>query len=557
MFDIYLPFNDDENIELCQKLEVQDMITKSLGDLAMNFSKDPMRKVDYDYKLLVKVMSDDFCTPVSVRVDIQSELMAGEMFDNFYSHIDADKGERIFDLLASFPENSRIREQILRFPTDLGLEDFKQAISEESPLKARFLLLTMRRMIDQSFDERFWKSMDRNCISTLLNSFYRINFDSKRLLEQLPILLVLIYNMFPLIDRLADKHCLDSLTSEERIKEYIGKMLQLLIFLFSKSANFWPSAEVREHVKISLDHFGQVVLKKTVPLKKIIEISTLNDLYNMVFISPIDVSLNKTFSEKILILISFPEVKSSLLFLIKPLLKIMMNVAKVRESLPSYLLLATKAIELIRESIDQPSYEHLIQNIDPVCLWNEVCEQLCDPGADESSSEQIYNFLNLCLSNKCHLGDWHKTNPGLIIKCIQVGIFGGEGQLQSDPVCSGSSSRASLLSFVSRLGLKVPPIGKEVHQFFYKAVVNNSLRSFKQESWTVEPERTSETVLDYVGITNLGSTCYMNSVFQMLFSVEDWREHVLAIDTEGSDKHVLVQVLDGYRGPKADAAPKK
>ena len=49
-----------------------------------------------------------------------------------------------------------------------------------------------------------------------------------------------------------------------------------------------------------------------------------------------------------------------------------------------------------------------------------------------------------------------------------------------------------------------------------------------------------------VGIQNLGSTCYMNSVFQQLYAIQDFRSQILNFNiacNESTENNVMVLIV--------------
>ena len=55
-------------------------------------------------------------------------------------------------------------------------------------------------------------------------------------------------------------------------------------------------------------------------------------------------------------------------------------------------------------------------------------------------------------------------------------------------------------------------------------------RSRKFDDWTLTPGDKIKSASGYVGLKNLGCTCYMNSFFQQLFMIPDFRKAILQCD---------------------------
>jgi len=52
-------------------------------------------------------------------------------------------------------------------------------------------------------------------------------------------------------------------------------------------------------------------------------------------------------------------------------------------------------------------------------------------------------------------------------------------------------------------------------------------RTRKLDDWTLTPGDKQKSSSGYVGLKNLGCTCYMNSFFQQIFMIPDFRQAIL------------------------------
>lgn len=61
--------------------------------------------------------------------------------------------------------------------------------------------------------------------------------------------------------------------------------------------------------------------------------------------------------------------------------------------------------------------------------------------------------------------------------------------------------------------------------------------------WNITPLEAEKSRTGYVGLRNLGNTCYMNSLFQQFFMIDDFRENILQVSTlkdeNGNNETVL------------------
>lgn len=55
-------------------------------------------------------------------------------------------------------------------------------------------------------------------------------------------------------------------------------------------------------------------------------------------------------------------------------------------------------------------------------------------------------------------------------------------------------------------------------------------RTRKLDDWTLTPGDKQKSSSGYVGLKNLGCTCYMNSLFQQMFMIPNFRQAILECD---------------------------
>jgi len=53
------------------------------------------------------------------------------------------------------------------------------------------------------------------------------------------------------------------------------------------------------------------------------------------------------------------------------------------------------------------------------------------------------------------------------------------------------------------------------------------------KEWDYSPDDDERSAVGYVGLKNLGCTCYMNSLTQQLFMMPNFRKGILSIEAQG------------------------
>ena len=110
------------------------------------------------------------------------------------------------------------------------------------------------------------------------------------------------------------------------------------------------------------------------------------------------------------------------------------------------------------------------------------------------------------------------------------------------PVCKCKSKKSRSIAF-ELLYETVEHNPQNLNNLASK-LLNNHL-SFAQNLWQYAPSRLERSNCGYVGLRNLGATCYMNSLMQQFFMIPKFRTGFLSLpnpDTENLDDNLLFQM---------------
>lgn len=122
--------------------------------------------------------------------------------------------------------------------------------------------------------------------------------------------------------------------------------------------------------------------------------------------------------------------------------------------------------------------------------------------------EQKQRFCDFLL-NKCFFPHLTGSNEDLLCKSLTSKRF-GFGLMYVLIIDSRSSEH--ILSTLSE---------------FHK---NGQWRTRKIDDWALTPGEKLKSPSGYVGLKNLGCICYMNSFFQQMFMIPDFRQAILECD---------------------------
>ena len=212
-------------------------------------------------------------------------------------------------------------------------------------------------------------------------------------------------------------------------------------------------------------------------------------------------------------------------------------------------------VPLIRQAIEEehPAFQgfllltRLVEgcNID----WNEdlmqFLEQVIDYTVDEErfwrKKEAYREALLLCLRSLWTYMSLSQKER--VIGAVRKWLFEFQETYREKSKPGNSTVRAAL-ALLALPGTELPSEDAEIlHQtvsFLNLFHTNRAWRKPHKSKWTLHCD--FDPVKPYIGIKNLGSTCYMSSLFQQLYHIPSFCGTVLAIETEGRSELITAFV---------------
>ena len=98
------------------------------------------------------------------------------------------------------------------------------------------------------------------------------------------------------------------------------------------------------------------------------------------------------------------------------------------------------------------------------------------------------------------------------------------------PKCKSLDSRKAAFRLLTNLCSDMNDHLLKVVEYLKGPLLSNFWRTQNYSDWFIHPLMTERSKSGFVGLKNLGCTCYMNSLIQQFYMIPEFRETILATD---------------------------
>ena len=136
----------------------------------------------------------------------------------------------------------------------------------------------------------------------------------------------------------------------------------------------------------------------------------------------------------------------------------------------------------------------------------------------------------------------------LLMQCLCEIPNGTSPSSEAPPKCKHPDTRTSGFKLLLELCKSSPAfLSEAVHRLdpFHQ---DPAWRSSRKADWMNSPVSKEKSQTGYVGLKNLGCTCYMNSILQQLFMIDTFRDSILRCPSEASEDNLLYQLQYVFSG---------
>lgn len=127
--------------------------------------------------------------------------------------------------------------------------------------------------------------------------------------------------------------------------------------------------------------------------------------------------------------------------------------------------------------------------------------------------------------------------PEIFDRCLLSIASPENNGLLAPPVCKTPTSRQAAFNLLKELSDGCP---ENYTLLIDRVIALHQSRSHSIDSWNYQPSGFEKSSSGYVGLRNLGATCYMNSLMQQLYMIPQFRSNILQIQNPNDEEKVIL-----------------
>jgi hypothetical protein len=449
------------------------------------------------------------------------------------------------------PNNRQIRKDIMSIPEAKNISRY---VDLSKPKKTLYYMNVLYKIISSNKEPEFnvmlAQSQQIDELASLVIKTETLQTKSLQLLG------TIIKGIFPIIDFMVVK-CDSYFKFNESLEAgYFKSVLAILKFLLSPENSNLLSTHIEKLIEDSLLHFENLLIKFESLNLNDTGLVVWPDLYLDALVLNNDNVVKRLFSRTFEACVLKTELKETAFFqILAPLYT--ETLQKVYTEVGKSVYYFELASSILRKcEADQRSYQ-LISLLDFKSVWDHLLPTILNTN-DEQLMVSMLRFLTSCLLTKPDLEAWAVHNKDILIKLISICLIDQTGKQRLKPVCQNASSRANFFEFMKTVTLVAPSTRSSVYSYFLSIINKGKWRKKHYKDWNIEITSADTKIGQYAGLYNLGATCYMNSIFQQIFMIEEFRNFLIDAEVEVATdftQNVMFQVTAPYSVPNGHEGP--
>lgn len=508
-------------------LTFEHLETINLETASDFYQKNVLNKREgYDFELEVSIPRDERTSSAySLRKKITGSLPNNEYFKEYFEIIDLDASDCIWKLFSMVPNNKQIRKEILSIPES---QNIKRYVDLSKPKKLLYYMNVLFKLLASNKEPDFARNL---CMSGQMNELanFVVLTENK---EQKTIVIVdaIIKGVFPVLDFMLIK-CSDFYSIGQPLQaEYFKSVQAILQFLLSDEQSRSHSSFIEKLVEETLLHFENLILKFTSLALNDPLVIDWAQLYLQALVLNSDEVVKRLFYKTFLACMLKKELQEeAFIQILTPLYtRTLELVYPLADKAHYYFELTSSIISRCEDGgricllLSLLNFERIWKNLLPVILKTN----------DEALMVSILKFLPASLLGKPNLEEWEVENKEVLTKLISICLIDQTGKQRMKPVCQSAISRGAFFDFMKTVTLCAPETRSTVYSYFLKIINKGKWRRKYYKDWNIEIATSDTKLGQYAGLINLGATCYMNSIFQQIFMIEEFRNFLIDAEVQ-------------------------
>lgn len=454
----------------------------------------------------------------------------------FFDNMDLEEEGHIWKLLISIPKNKKRTRDLLKTNDSFELKKF---LKMTSPRFTLYNLTTIYDALDRESKEynipvysKFRSTfIQKKLYFLLVDMIIDIKFDS---IENKNKINTVVNGVFKIMDILLSPDtqfvAREEIVNQEEFFEYVVNCFRVLEYILTKFTGQNNQEFHKQNIPIAIEHLSHILELNTRP-EKIQGLINWGDLYTKIFVENENEELKSIFAASL-----------------KPFLHALIpDEFSFREFIfPLYERCLVEALKNPKKSTQilyviynlSKNYENdTIKKINGQFLsleqrWEEMFQILknCDSNDEELVSVCLKILSISAVTEGEGIEAWVAENKDELKELLQICSVNSSGIQIKEPLCLSSDTIEAFYNFLCSFS-KSSTATQTFFEYFEELVKLGNWRTGLYKNWSIEvAKEESKKLTKYAGLKNLGCICYMNSVFQQLFMIPDFRDYIISSD---------------------------
>ena len=179
--------------------------------------------------------------------------------------------------------------------------------------------------------------------------------------------------------------------------------------------------------------------------------------------------------------------------------------------------------------------DNLVQKLMNMILQREIIE--ISAKEEDVTMSGMMVLLRQIFEKFPQFLDKNKEKNKFMYYLIHEGLFNKDSKGQmidrnkaKPPKCKNLATRENCLKLVMEICQKNPEGLSQLVKYLKGYICESFWRTPRKSDWSISVHQHERSLTGFVGLKNLGATCYMNSMLQQLYMIPSFRKALLEVE---------------------------